>query len=89
MADGKKHKIIAQADVGRLKQVQLVEGLEIDMVSVGQLCDQGHNILLTKDSAFLLPEEMLPDQTGNPYHNSHCGAELLMKQKSSPSPIAG
>ena len=45
MADGDEHKIIAKGDVGMCKDVQFVEGLHTDLISVAKLCDSGTNVL--------------------------------------------
>ena len=53
-AAGKAHDIVAHGRVGSFENVNLVQGLDCDLISIGQLLDDtNQNIVLTRRGAYL------------------------------------
>lgn len=62
VANGVKCDIIAEGKVGNLDNVRLVKGLEHNLISVGQLCDDNKSVMFTKDKCIMV-DEITGDQS--------------------------
>ena len=76
--DGPKGRIIEKGNIAKinlpyLNDVRYVEELKANLISVSQLCDQGHNVNFSKDSCEVIDENnrvLMNDcrQVDNCYH---------------------
>ena len=58
VANGQELKIVGTGNIGPLRNACLVPGLDQDMVSIGQLCDEGKSVLFTKDAAYITNQQI-------------------------------
>ena len=56
VANGVEIPVVGQGDVGELKDVQLVDGLEHDLISIGQLCDDNKRVTFTSEECIMTDE---------------------------------
>ena len=52
-AGGDKYQIVGSLKVGKLNNVKLVNGITTSMASVGRICDNGYQVLFTKEGAHI------------------------------------